>query len=47
MALLEEIEDFALEEIGKMLIAFDGNHPLLVAVSTIEREGSHQGIPHF
>ncbi|KAF8224899.1 hypothetical protein L208DRAFT_1308477 [Tricholoma matsutake] len=35
MALLEEIEDFTLEDMGKMLSAFDANHPLLVAVSSV------------
>lgn len=39
MALLEEIEDFALEDMGKMLKAFDGNHPLLVAVSSVKDLG--------
>jgi len=33
MALVEEIEDFALEDMGKMLTTFDVNHPLLVAVA--------------
>ncbi|KAH9485912.1 Importin subunit beta-3 [Psilocybe cubensis] len=33
MALVEEIEDFALEDVGKMLMCFDPNHPLLVAVA--------------
>lgn len=39
MALLEEIEDFALEDMGKMLIAFDGSHSLLVAVSSVKDLG--------
>lgn len=39
MALLEEIEDFALEDMGKMLAAFDVNHPLLVAVSGVRDLG--------
>ena len=33
MTLVEEIEDFALEDMGKMLSSFDINHPLLVAAS--------------
>jgi len=39
LALLEEIEDFALEDMGKMLLAFDENHPLLVAVSSVKDLG--------
>ncbi|KAF9457022.1 armadillo-type protein [Collybia nuda] len=39
MSLLEEIEDFALEDIGKMLAMFDTNHPLLVAVSGVKDLG--------
>lgn len=39
MALLEEIEDFALEDMGKMLNAFDPNHSLLVAVSSVKDLG--------
>ena len=39
MVLLEEIEDFALEDMGKMLIAFDGNHSLLVVVSSVKDLG--------
>lgn len=39
MALLEEIEDFALEDMGRMLTAFDGNHPLVVAVSSVKDLG--------
>lgn len=39
MSLLEEIEDFALEDIGKMLATFDANHPLLVAVSSVKDLG--------
>jgi hypothetical protein len=37
--LLEEIEDFAQEDMGKMLMAFDSNHPLLVAVSSVKDLG--------
>jgi importin-5 len=39
MALVEEMEDFALEDMGKMLAAFDPNHPLLVAVSGVRDLG--------
>ncbi|KAJ3506180.1 hypothetical protein NLJ89_g7010 [Agrocybe chaxingu] len=39
MALIEEIEDFALEDMGKMLLSFDSNHPLLVAVSSVRELG--------
>ena len=35
MALVEEIEDFALEDMGKMLSSFDINHPLLIAVASV------------
>ena len=35
MALVEEMEDFALEDMGKMLSTFDINHPLLVAVASV------------
>jgi len=38
MALVEEMEDFALEDMEKMLAAFDPSHLLLVAVSG-EEEG--------
>lgn len=39
MALVEEMEDFALEDIAKMLATFDPNHPLLVAVSGVRDLG--------
>uniref|UniRef100_A0A8H7Y6G7 TOG domain-containing protein n=1 Tax=Psilocybe cubensis TaxID=181762 RepID=A0A8H7Y6G7_PSICU len=39
MALVEEIEDFALEDMGKMLMCFDPNHPLLVAVAGVRDLG--------
>jgi len=35
LALLEEMEDFALEDMGKMLVYFDKDHPLLVAVASV------------
>ena len=42
MALLEEIEDFALEEMGKMLSMFDQNHALLVAIGSVRDLGFAQ-----
>ena len=55
MALVEEIEDFALEDMGKMLTTFDVNHPLLVAVASVrdlgfntydsDEEGDEEGSP--
>ncbi|KAJ7247863.1 armadillo-type protein [Mycena haematopus] len=42
MALLEEIEDFALEDMAKMLSVFEANHPLLVAVSSVKELGFNQ-----
>jgi hypothetical protein len=35
LALLEEMEDFALEDMARMLTCFDPNHPLLVAVASV------------
>ncbi|KAJ6514536.1 armadillo-type protein [Mycena vulgaris] len=42
IALLEEIEDFALEDMTKMLAVFDANHPLLIAVSSVKDLGLNQ-----
>lgn len=39
MALVEEMEDFALEDMSRMLQNFDPNHPLLVAVSSVRDLG--------
>ncbi|KAG5635297.1 hypothetical protein H0H81_011779 [Sphagnurus paluster] len=39
LALLEEIEDFALEDMGRMLTGLDNSHPLLVAVSSVKDLG--------
>ena len=36
VALLEELEDYALDEMGKMLKSFDPNHPLLVAIGSVK-----------
>lgn len=38
-ALLEELEDFALDEISRLLKMFDSNHPLLVAVGSVKELG--------
>jgi hypothetical protein len=35
LALLEEMEDFALEDMARMLVCFDRDHPLLVAVTSV------------
>lgn len=43
ISLLEEMEDFALEDMAKMLQAFESNHPLLVAVSSVRELGLHLG----
>ncbi|KAG6834513.1 hypothetical protein H0H93_009225 [Arthromyces matolae] len=39
MALMEEVEDFVLEDMGKMLSVLDGSHPLLIAVSGVRDLG--------
>ncbi|KAI0032084.1 ARM repeat-containing protein [Vararia minispora EC-137] len=39
MALLEEMEDFALEDMGRVLSMFEKDHPLLVAVSSVRDLG--------
>ncbi|KAG6909546.1 hypothetical protein DXG01_016939 [Tephrocybe rancida] len=39
MALMEEVEDFVLEDMGKMLVVLDPAHPLLVAVSGVKDLG--------
>jgi hypothetical protein len=36
LALIEEIEDFALEDMAKLLYYMDPQHPLLVAVSSMK-----------
>jgi hypothetical protein len=41
-ALLEEMEDFALEDMAKMLQSFDKDHPLLIAVSSVRELGFNQ-----
>lgn len=42
MALLEEIEDFALEDMAKLLYYLDPQHSLLVAVSSVKDMGFNQ-----
>jgi importin-5 len=39
LALLEEMEEFALEDMAKMLGLFDANHPLLIAISSVRELG--------
>jgi hypothetical protein len=39
LSLVEEIEDYALEDMAKTLVMFDSNHPLLVAVSGVRDLG--------
>ena len=38
-ALLEELEDFALDEVARLLRLFDGAQPLLVAVGSVKLLG--------
>ncbi|TFK68992.1 ARM repeat-containing protein [Pluteus cervinus] len=42
IALLEEIEEFALEDMTKMLVVLDPNHRLLVAISSVKALGFNQ-----
>jgi hypothetical protein len=39
LALLEEMEDFALEDMAQMLQEFDPKHPLLIAISSVKDLG--------
>ena len=39
VALLEEMEDFAFEEMGKMLQLFDDSHPLIFAIGSLKDLG--------
>lgn len=41
LVLIEEMEDFALEDMAKVLLALDSNHPLLIAVSSVRQLGLH------
>ena len=41
LALIEEVEDFALEDMAKLLRALDTNHPLLIAISSVRELGLH------
>ena len=38
-SLVEEIEDYALDDMAKTLVMLDSNHPLLVAVSSVRELG--------
>lgn len=40
---VEELEEFALEDMHKLLVVFDPNHPLLVAMSSVRQLGLHLG----
>jgi len=42
LGLIEEIEDFALEDMAKLLYYVDPQHPLLVAVSSMKDLGFNQ-----
>ncbi|TRM64570.1 armadillo-type protein [Schizophyllum amplum] len=39
MALMEEIEEFCLEDMAKLIAMFDKDHPLLIAVSSVKDLG--------
>ncbi|KZT64897.1 ARM repeat-containing protein [Daedalea quercina L-15889] len=41
LTLIEEMEEFALEDMQKLLVSFDPNHPLLVAISSVRDLGLH------
>lgn len=43
LTLIEEMEEFALEDMHKLLVSFDPNHPLLVAISSVRDLGLHLG----
>ena len=43
LMLIEEMEDFALDDMGKMLkYVFDPNHRLLIAIGSVRELGLHQ-----
>ncbi|KAG8908141.1 hypothetical protein FRB99_000169 [Tulasnella sp. 403] len=42
IALLEELEDFVLDEVTRLLHLFDSNHPLLVVVGSVRELGVSQ-----
>jgi hypothetical protein len=42
LALLEEMEDFALEDMEKLLKMLDGQHPLLIAIASVRELGFNQ-----
>ena len=41
LMLIEEMEDFALEDMAKALRTLDSSHPLLIAVSSVRDLGLH------
>jgi importin-5 len=41
LMLIEEMEEFALEDMSKMLTTFDPNHSLLIAISSVRELGLH------
>ena len=41
LVLIEEMEEFALEDMAKVLVAFDPNHPLLIAIASVKQLGLH------
>lgn len=41
LMLIEEMEDFALEDMVKVLVQFDQNHPLVFAVGSVRDLGLH------
>ncbi|TBU51233.1 ARM repeat-containing protein [Dichomitus squalens] len=41
LMLIEEMEDFALEDMAKVLRTLDADHPLLIAVSSVRELGLH------
>ena len=41
MALMEEMEEFALEDMEKTLRMLDGQHPLLIAIASVRELGCH------
>lgn len=42
IALMEEMEEFALEDMEKTLRLLDGQHPLLIAVASVRELGCHR-----
>jgi len=42
IALMEEMEEFALEDMEKTLRLLDGQHPLLIAIASVRDLGCHR-----